>query len=78
MLPVPPPRSSRPSVWLAVAVLIVTAYLIAGFFIVAWEVGTLLLSWIAVPATITLLNLSAMGEAYWASREPGPTAPPTT
>ena len=76
-LPVPPPRLHRPSVWLATAVLLVTAYLLAGFMLLAWEAGAALLSWIAVPATITLLNLSEMGEAYRASHEATPTAPPT-
>lgn len=74
---VPRPRFHLPGVWLATAVLVVTAYLLAGFLLVAWEVAALLISWIAVPATITMLNLSAMGETYRASREPTP-APPAT
>lgn len=74
--PAPPPLSSLPRVWFALASLLLTGYVVLGFFVLAWQVGAVLLSWVAIPSTITLLNLSAMREARRGSREQAPTARP--
>jgi hypothetical protein len=75
-LQIRPPIWHLARVWLAVAVLAVTAYVVVGLAVLAWQVGVLLLVWIGIPAAVTVANLAAMRRLHRASdTNPGQDVP---